>query len=356
MKARILILDEPTAVLAPSEVDDLFRLLRTLRLHGVATLFISHKFAEVLAVTDRITVLRHGRVVDSLATSSATMERLSIAVVGRALRTARPQNDQPAPAVGPPLLELRRVSTKAVRNGVHLRDINLSLCSAEIVGIAGVDGNGQSELTDLIAGIVKPDTGEVRIAKDAQFSQDSGSTLAHIPDDRSRKGLVLTMTCQENLLLRHRFNPLFFRFGMVRQRSARKLTAGMLNEFMVRASALDEPAGKLSGGNQQRLLLARELFGTPKIIVVAQPTRGIDVAGAAFVHQTLRHYRSRGAGILVVSAELDELIALADRIIVMFRGEFMGEVSGKDADRLRLGLMMGGERCAPPAALMAAAQ
>jgi simple sugar transport system ATP-binding protein len=343
LNARVLVLDEPTAVLTPTEVEDLFRLLRNLRRDGVAIIFISHKLAEVLAISDRVTVLRQGRVVDSLETRTATIERLSLAVVGRPVSLGRRERVSAACSTDVAVLELDGVSTAAAPDRVQLRDVSLAVRSGEIVGIAGVDGNGQSELIDVVVGIVAPTAGTVRTVEPGPVAHaDAALMLAHIPDDRGRKGLVLSMTCLDNILLRHRHDPRLFRFGMVRAGSARQHVAGLLRRFMVRDSAIDEPAGRLSGGNQQRVLLARELDGAPQIIVAGQPTRGVDVAGAAFVHDTLRAYRDRGAGILMVSTELEELLALSDRILVMFRGQVMGEVRGECADPLELGAMMMG--------------
>jgi len=339
----VLVLDEPTAVLTPSEVEDLFRLLRNLQRDGVAIIFISHKLAEVLTISDRVTVLRQGRVVDSLETKTANIERLSLAVVGRPVSIGRRERVVAQRADDQPVLVLAGVSTDATPNRVPLRNISFALNAGEIVGIAGVDGNGQSELIDVVVGVVKPASGTIRTVERATLaSVDQVLTLAHIPDDRGRKGLVLNMTCLDNILLRHRHDPRLFRFGMIRTGSARKHVAALLHRFMVRESAIDEPAGRLSGGNQQRVLLARELDGAPRIIVAGQPTRGIDVAGAAFVHDTLRAYRDRGVGILMVSTELEELLALSDRILVMFRGQMMGEVRGECADAFEIGAMMMG--------------
>lgn len=343
LDARVLVLDEPTAVLTPSEVDDLFRLLRNLRRDGVAIIFISHKLAEVLAISDRVTVLRQGRVVDSLDTQTATMERLSLAVVGRPVTLGRRERTSRFRRNDTPVLELEGVSTAAAPDRVPLSDISFSVNAGEIVGIAGVDGNGQSELIDVVVGVAPPAAGSIRTTEKTTVAEaETIPSLAHIPDDRGRKGLVLNMTCQDNILLRHRHDPRFFRFGMIRSGSSRKHVAALLRRFMVRASAIDEPAGRLSGGNQQRVLLSRELDGTPQVIIAGQPTRGVDVAGAAFVHDTLRACRDRGAGILVVSTELEELLALSDRILVMFRGQVMGEVHGDCADPLELGAMMMG--------------
>lgn len=350
LEARILILDEPTAVLTPKEVEDLFRLLRNLRHHAVSIIFISHKLSEVLTISDRVTVLRQGRVVDSLTTSLATVERLSLAVVGRPVRIDKRDSKKTYPVEAPPVLELSDVSTKPTHDRMQLRNINMTVGPGEILGIAGVDGNGQSELVDVVVGIVKPQKGCIRIQAPGKGAPSNApAQLAHIPDDRGRKGLILSMTCRDNLLLRRRRDHRFFRFGFIRPRPAREDTLTMMQQFMIRTSAIDEPAETLSGGNQQRLLLARELFGNPVIIVAAQPTRGLDVAGIAFVHETLREYRSRGAGILVISTELEELLALADRIVVMFRGEVMGEVPAENADPLQIGFMMlgGDRRCEP---------
>lgn len=343
LKARVLVLDEPTAVLTPSEVEDLFRLLRDLRRDGVAIIFISHKLSEVLAISDRVTVLRQGKVVDSLEASSATIERLSEAVVGRPVPLGRRRREAGRRANGGPVLECVGVSTDPAPDRVALRNISFTVGAGEIVGIAGVDGNGQSELIDVVVGVSKPAAGTIRFVEElVGLRADAGHALAHIPDDRGRKGLVLNMSCLDNILLRHCHDPRLFRFGMIRRSSSREHAAALLRRFMVRATAIDEPAGRLSGGNQQRVLLARELVDSSRIIVAGQPTRGVDVAGAAFVHDVLREYRDRGAGILMISTELEELLALSDRILVMFRGEVMGEVPGESADPLELGAMMMG--------------
>jgi len=340
LEAKVLILDEPTAVLTPSEVDDLFRLLRNLQRDGVSIIFISHKLAEVLAIADRVTVLRQGRVVDTLDTSAATVETLSLAVIGRPLNL-RPAEARRKPAGSDLVLELNEVSTKPAHDHVALRDISLMVRSGEIAGIAGVDGNGQSELIDVIVGLRQPSAGSVRLVPNSPDKGDSaGLGLAHIPDDRTRKGLVPSLSCFDNILLRHRYDRRFFRGGVLRRKSARMHVDFLLRRFAVRESAIDAPSATLSGGNQQRVLLARELADQPRAIIAAQPTRGLDVAGAAFVHETLRLYRDRGAGILLISTELEELLALSDRILVMFRGRIMGEMSGDGVDMLRLGAMM----------------
>jgi ABC-type uncharacterized transport system ATPase subunit len=343
LRARILVLDEPTAVLTPREVADLFRLLRSLKSAGVSIIFISHKLTEVMALADRVTVLRGGRVVESLDTATATVERLSFAILGQSLERARQPSVRPSVIESRPALELTNVSTTKRRDRVMLQGINLAVRQGEIVGVAGVDGNGQSELVDVVVGMTRPATGTVHLGEETAKRRSAGFNLSHIPDDRARKGLVLSMSCLDNLLLRRREDRELFRFGFIRWGRARKFGSAILRRFMVRGSALEMPAGTLSGGNQQRVLLARELVENPRIIIAAQPTRGVDVAGAFFVHDTLRQYRDRGAGILLVSTELDELLAMSDRIVVMFRGQIMGELPADRADPLQLGAMMMGQ-------------
>jgi simple sugar transport system ATP-binding protein len=226
-----------------------------------------------------------------------------------------------------------------------LKQVTFSLSNGEILGVAGVDGNGQSELVDAILGLEKVTSGTVSFGgQGSVVSVKQEGYLAHIPDDRIHKGLILPMPVWENILLRRRSDPRLFRWGVLQRRRARELIREDLGKFKVRASALDLPALFLSGGTQQRVLLARELAGSPRLIIAAQPTRGLDISGTQFVRDMLQRYRDQGAGILLISTELEELLQLSDRVAVMFRGSIVGELPAAKSDPIRLGLlMMGGE-------------
>lgn len=340
LRADVLILDEPTSVLTPQETMDLFRLIRQLTATGVAVIFISHKLAEVMEISDRISVLRGGRHITTLDGHEATAENLSEAMVGRPIveRSFVTGDSDISRRVEPSLI-VRDVTTSDEPDSVQLRNVSLEVCPGEILGIAGVDGNGQSELVDVILGHRKLTEGSVELR-----SENGLSRMAHIPDDRVAKGLIPNMTIWQNILLRRQGDSRFLtRKGVVRRDSARKATARDVAIFGLQRDVANMLPPMLSGGMQQRVLLSRELVGSPGVIIAAQPTRGLDIAGTQFVRTTLDTLRTEEAAILLVSTELDEILALADRIAVMFRGQIIGEMPNRDADVVKLGLLMGGE-------------
>lgn len=301
----VLVLDEPTAVLAPAEVDGLLALIRRLAAEGRAVLLVAHKLDEVLAVAHRVTVLRGGRTVLEAPREDVDEGILAAAMVGAAPRPLRPR---PAPPPeGPPVARLR-----GVRVGERLRGVDLEVRPGEIVGVAGVEGNGQRELALVLAGRRSPDEGEAHLPDDPAF----------IPQDRRREGLVEAFTLTENLALGLHDDPTWRRGPWLRWPALRRRTAQAMDTFGIRGKGPRARASSLSGGNQQRLVVARELQGRPRLIVAENPTRGLDVAGAAFVHRTLldRARDDDPAAVVLLSTDLDEVLALADRVLVVVRG------------------------------------
>jgi len=328
--ADVLILDEPTAVLTPPETEGLFSVMRDLAAEGRTVLFISHKLREVLAVSDAVTVLRRGTVTGVRAAAETDERELAGLMVGRAIDAARVEAAAPP---GVPMLELEGFA------GRGLAPIDLTVRGNEIVGVAGVAGNGQTELAELIAGLRPRESGTLTIAgrpvSDATVAQRRASGLAYIPEDRYARGLAREASIAENLLMgRHRRRFLLDRRAM--NARAREL----VQTFDVRAGDVGDRAATLSGGNAQKLVIARELAGDPAAVLACQPTRGVDIGAAEFVHAQLRAARDRGAGVLLISADLDELLALADRIVVLYEGALVGE----SRDEAELGLLMAGAR------------
>ncbi len=335
--AEILILDEPTAVLTPQEARGLFRVIRELRAAGRTTVFISHKLNEVLEIADRITVLRDGAVTGHVQAADTDAGRLATLMVGRDLP---PTPLRAVVQLGAPVIEVTAL------RGSGVRGIDLSVRSGEIVGVAGVAGNGQTELAELISGILTPAAGSVRITGEdvtlATVRQHRDLGLAYIPDDRFQRGLAADASISDNLVMgAHRRAPVGRR-GRFDPGAARRIGTELVSRFGIRAGAVSDAAHSLSGGNAQRLVIARELAGERPAIIAAQPTRGIDIAASRFVHDELRARRAAGAGILLISADLTEILTLADRIVVLFAGRLMGEVAAADADPERIGLWMAG--------------
>jgi ABC-type uncharacterized transport system ATPase subunit len=341
--ARILILDEPTAVLTPQEASDLFTILSALRKDmGTSIIFITHKLGEVLELADRITVLRRGRAVETVPRRSATEQSLARLMVGREvlLRVEK----HPANPEGP-VLEVRDLQVRDDRDLEAVRGASLDVRAGEIVGIAGVDGNGQSELVEAITGLRRPEAGTITVAGrdvshgSARTSIDAG--VGHIPEDRQRRGLVLEFTLAENLALHDYRRRPASRMGILSPRRLVKRAGDLLVEFDVRGGGAETPASALSGGNQQKVVIARELSDDPRLLVAAQPTRGLDVGAIEFVHRRLVDERDRGRAILLVSFELDEILGLSDRILVMYGGRIVGEY-GPGVSELELGVAMAG--------------
>ena len=341
--ARILILDEPTAVLTPQETDGLFEVLRRLAAHGLAIVFISHKLAEVMAISDRIMVLRAGRMVAEMPTASTDRGHLAEAMVGRPIP---PTVRQPLPA-GEPVLEMAGVDVPAEHGRAGLAGADLTVRRHEIIGIAGVSGNGQSALSNLLSGLVQPSAGRLSIAgRSVNRGTDPDTVIAagvgRIPEDRHRDGVVGDMRLWENLVLADIRRPPISRRGLVRRGVARARTADVIAAYDVRCPGPDAVTRLLSGGNMQKLILGRELERTPSLIVAHQPTRGLDVGAVTYVHRRLLEARGAGAGIVLISEDLDEVLALADRVAVLYRGRLTAPLDSAAVTIRALGLMMAG--------------
>jgi simple sugar transport system ATP-binding protein len=344
--ARILILDEPSAVLTPQETDQLFRILGTLKERGVSVVLITHKLREIMAITDQVYVMRQGQVVADRRTVETNPEELAELMVGRKVRLAL---DKIAPKRGDVLLQAEQLSLIDRRGVKLLDDIGIELRAGEIVGIAGVSGNGQSELLQVLSGIRAPTSGTITVCGrtvDATHPIDPGEMrdlgLAHVPEDRQRQGMVPSFRASETSILGyHRRQP--FSIGyLLRNPTVGAHCARLMDLFDVRPRAPGLRSSHFSGGNQQKLILAREMAGKPKVLLVGQPTRGVDIGAIEFIHRQLVAARDEGCAVLVVSVELDEILSLADRILVMFAGKVVGEVSAAEANERTLGLMMAG--------------
>jgi simple sugar transport system ATP-binding protein len=341
-RADVLILDEPTAVLTPQEANELFTILRSLVAEGMSIIFISHKLNEVLDIADRVTVLRRGKVVETLPTAGATEESLARLMVGRDVLL---EVEKGAAQPGAPLLEVSNLHVRDDRGIEKVRDVSFTVREGEILGIAGVDGNGQTELIDAIAGLRKADAGSIRLAGEdlttdgAREHFDVG--LGHIPQDRQRRGLVLDFSIAENIALHDYRKPPASRFGWLFPSRLVERARRLIVEFDVRGGTPETKAGELSGGNQQKVILAREIDRNPKLLIAAQPTRGLDVGAIEFVHRRLIEERDGGRALLLVSLELDEIRSLSDRVLVMFEGSIVGEFAPTTSEE-QLGLAMTG--------------
>jgi len=340
--ADILILDEPTAVLTPQEADELFGILKVLQREGMSIIFISHKLREVLEIADRITVLRRGKKIDTVPREGATQDDLARLMVGREV-LLRVEKTPAQPTE--PLLVIEDVSVLDDRELEVVRGVSLEVRAAEIVGIAGVDGNGQSELIDALSGLRKVHSGRVMIAgKDvttqtAHEHYDAG--LGHIPEDRRLRGLVLDFTLAENLALHDFEKEPFARLGWLRPGRMIAFARRLLQEFDVRGGGPRTRAAALSGGNQQKVVVAREVARDPRVLIAAQPTRGLDVGAIEFVHRRLIEERDEGRAVLLISLELDEVLSLSDRILVIYEGRIVAEY-GPDVSEQELGVAMTG--------------
>ncbi|HWX40907.1 MAG TPA: ABC transporter ATP-binding protein [Blastocatellia bacterium] len=341
--ARILILDEPTAVLTPQEVSELFSILRGLREQGKTIIIIAHKLAEVLELSDNITVMRDGHVVGNLPTQEATAEDLARMMVGREvlLRVEKKEAHTAAP-----ILQVSHLSFRGSEGHAALDDVSFEVRAGEILAVAGVEGNGQTELIEILAGLTQPTSGSVSI-KGREINrldphQRKRLGIAHIPEDRHRRGLLLPFDLAENSILGvHRDRPISGAL-LLNQRVIAERAQRLVRDFDVRPPNITLPARVLSGGNQQKLIVAREFDIKPKLLLVAQPTRGVDIGAMEFIHRKLIGLRDGGAAILLVSAELDEVMSLGDRVIVIFEGRIVGEVDPKKTTQEAIGLMMTG--------------
>ena len=339
--ASILILDEPTGVLTPQETNELFVVLRDLVKSGKTIIFISHKLREVLEISDRITVMRRGKVVGHLITKDTNQEEIATAMVGRAVLLRVEKKPANPGAVAFKVENLAAQSDQGVQ---ALKGISFELRQGEILGIAGVEGNGQSELVEVLAGTRRATGGKIWLGDkdvtsyDARDEREAG--IAHIPEDRRGAGLVLNYSIAENLILGRQRNEKFaWRHVLLLLDAIRKWATRLVKEFDIRTPSIDVPARALSGGNQQKIIVAREMASQPRVLLASQPTRGVDIGAIEFIHRRIVAERDGGAAVLLVSAELDEVRSLSDRIAVLYEGRIVS-IEPADASEDRLGLLM----------------
>ena len=341
--ARLLILDEPTAVLTPQEVSDLFVVLRQMVADGRGLVFISHKIREVLELSTRITVLRAGRTVGTVKPGEVSRHGLAEMMVGHTLPS---REVDPAANVGEARLEVRGLRVAGDRGAEAVRGVDLRVAAGEIVGIAGVSGNGQRELAEAIAGLRPPASGSVSVAgadvTGRRPADVRAAGLGYVPEERMRDGVVGDFSVAENLLLIDSNRAPYARLGFLRDGAIRRHCERLVDDFDVKTPRLETPVRNLSGGNIQKLILARELSRDPRVLLAAQPTRGVDVGAAAYIHERLVEHRDRGTAILVISEDLDEILSISDRILVMYEGAVVAEADPRHSTREALGLMMAG--------------
>jgi len=346
--AALLVLDEPTAVLTPQEVQEIFVILRQMAADAHALIFISHKLDEIFALTDRVTVLRDGRVVGTCPTAEVTKGELASMMVGREVLMER---IRPPAALGEITLRVEDLSAPSDGGQSGLKHLDFEVRSGEIVGVAGVSGNGQRPLARVIAGLHPVGNGRIMLeGRDVTHLSPAemfASGVSYIPEERMHDGIIKDFTVAENLILQDHVRPPFSRgiflvFKAIADHARRLITA-----FNVKTPSRDTPAKSLSGGNIQKLILARELARQPRLLIASQPTRGVDIGATEYIHNQLLKQRSEGLATLLISEDLDEVKALSDRIIVLFGGEIMGVVRGDEATTETLGLMMAGERRMP---------
>jgi simple sugar transport system ATP-binding protein len=341
-EAHVLILDEPTAVLTPQETDELFAVMRSLKEGGKSIIFITHKLKEVLAVADRITVLRGGRIVGTTTPAEASEEELAGMMVGRSVQLTV---DKGPAKPGDPVLVVDEIRVLDDR-GQNAVNVSFEVRAGEIVCIAGVQGNGQTELVEALTGLRPVAAGSIALAGHELTGRAPDDVLeagvGHVPEDRQRDGLIVTFSIADNLVL-DTYDREPFAHGVVRNFAAiHEAAVDRARRFDVRTPSVDVPASTLSGGNQQKVVVARELSRSISLLIASQPTRGLDVGSIEYIHGQIVEQRDHGIAVLIVSSELDEVLALADRILVMFRGRIFGQVPGDRATREELGLLMAG--------------
>lgn len=342
-EARILVLDEPTAVLTPQEANELFEVIRGLADSGRTVVFISHKLLEVMEVADRVTVMRKGEVVDTKPISGTDMRDMARMMVGREILF---RIEKSPPRLGERILEVQDLLVAGAGSVSAVENLSLSVQGGEILGIAGVNGNGQTELVEAISGMRPVEGGRIllggRDITPQAVGQRRRAGMAHIPEDRLQVGLNLGATVDENLLINRYRSPQFNKFGFLRKGRIRAFSEEVIEDYSIAAARTGGGIATLSGGNLQKVVLGRELAGDPDLIVANQPTRGLDVGSIEFVHRTLLAARDRGAAVLLISVELEEILALSDRIAVLFRGRIAGEMAAEEATEQELGILMAG--------------
>ncbi len=344
-EADVLVLDEPTAVLTPQEAVDLFAIIRSLVAQGKSVVFITHKLKEVLAIADRVVVLRGGRVVGSTTPAQTTEAELAKMMVGREVIL---QVDKTPAQPGGVVLDVQGLHVLDDRGSAAVRDVSLQVREGEVLGIAGVQGNGQTELVEALAGLRRVATGKVTIL-DRDVTQASPRTVteagtAHVPEDRQRDGLVLSFPVQDNLVMNTYYLPPFAKGAGLQRDEIERAATRLVEQFDIRTPDVSVPVANLSGGNQQKVIVAREFSRPIRLLVASQPTRGLDVGSIEYIHNRIMRKRDEGCGVLLVSPELDEIMSLSDRIAVMYEGQIVAVMPAQEATKERLGLLMAGVR------------
>ena len=341
--AALLILDEPTAVLTPQEVDEFFLIIRDMAKDGYGLIFISHKLHEVIDISDRVTVLRDGKKVGTYQTAESSKEDLARWMVGRDV-DFRPTIEKVE--LGEVRLKVENISCRSDRGTPGLRSVDLEVRAGEILGIAGVSGNGQRELAEVITGLREATNGRIELdgedISDLAPSLRTDRSLSYIPEERMRDGMIKGFTIAENLVLREFHKKPFSSYGMLDLKAIESHSEKLITNFQIKTPSQDTLAKSLSGGNIQKVVVARELSREPRVIIAAQPTRGLDVGAMEYVRERLLEERKSGTAILLISEDLDEIFALADRIAVIFEGQIMGIIHRNDATAQKLGLLMAG--------------
>jgi len=344
-EAEILILDEPTAVLTPQETEELFEIMRGLVAQGKSIIFITHKLKEVLTIADRVVVLRNGRVAGETRPAESSQDELAGMMVGREVALIV---DKGPASPGDVVLEVTELIAEDQRHQLALRGVDLTVRAGEVLGVAGVQGNGQTELVEVLTGLRPALGGSVQIlGKDMTNASPRAVTelgVAHIPEDRQRDGLVLSFPITDNLMLCNYYQPIFAQGPEIRFDALYEYSERLVKEFDVRTPSIALPAQNLSGGNQQKVIVAREFSRPIQLLIAAQPTRGLDVGSIEYIHGRLIEKRDEGAAVLLVSVELDEIMALSDRIAVMYEGQIVGTVNADEITREELGLLMAGSQ------------
>lgn len=343
--ADLLIFDEPTAVLTPQEIDELFDIFRSLKEQGKTIIFITHKLKEVKEISDRITVLRGGKSIDTVDTANVSEEDVAELMVGRPVLL---EVEKTKAKPGKIFLTIENLKVKNNRNIQAVNGVSLTVKKGEILGIAGVEGNGQSELIEAITGLRKIESGKVKI-KDKEITKFNAREIkregvAHIPEDRQKRGLIMDFDLQENMILGYHDLEPFSKNGIMNYNNIRNYTQELLEKFDVRGGEVTTDAKSLSGGNQQKVIVAREFSHDPELLIASQPTRGVDVGSIEFIHKQIIDRRDNGAAVLLVSAELSEILSLSDRIAVIFEGEIVDILDVEDADERKLGNLMTGSK------------
>jgi simple sugar transport system ATP-binding protein len=345
-EAEILILDEPTAVLTPQEVEELFAVMRGLTDQGKSIIFITHKLKEVMAISDRIVVMRAGQVVGETTPGKATLESLASMMVGREVLLRVPKTEAHP---GETVIEVKELSARDNQGHQRVRDISFYVRAGEVLGVAGVQGNGQTELVEVLTGLRKSDKGQIVVngvditgARPRRITQQG---VAHVPEDRHRYGMVLQYMVADNLVLNNYYLPPYTRGLSLNRKVIWRHAVDLIKKFDIRTPSPETSGGSLSGGNQQKMVVAREIGGQDvKLLIASQPTRGVDVGSIEFIHRHIIAQRDAGVAVLLVSAELDEIMSLSDRIMVMYEGRIVDIVEAAQANREQLGLLMAGSR------------